>query len=273
MSPPSWTSFPPPSSSHPSRLLQSTGVSFPSHTANSHWLSILYMVMYVSMLLSPYLPSSSAFPPPCTMFISLFSMSLSPNIAFIREKCSNPKASFRTHQVQHIETQGSTKSWITRHACEWWRSCRLTLAEKKTQLFSHPQGSYITPNILWAPGISRLFPRHMWGTGRGLSYHSILPGNRLGRMQVYLCGIMEPNPDIWWDFQIVLDQGDHGQPLNPTEDRHTVSWGPLWQAICVEKEETEGWFEIPLGKGLGPCRWEGVCLPKVSCSFSSSRNS
>ena len=30
---------------------------------------------------------------------------------------------------------------------------------------------------------------------------------------------------------------------------------------------------MPLGKGLDPCRWEGVCLPKVSCSFSSSRNS
>ena len=131
MSPPSWTAFLPPSSSHPSRLLQSTSVSSPSHTANSHWLSILHMVMYVSMLLSPYLPSSSAFPPPRTMFISLFSMSVSPNIAFIRGKCSNPKASFRTHQVQHIETQKSTKNWITRHACELWRRCRLTLAETK----------------------------------------------------------------------------------------------------------------------------------------------
>ena len=32
------------------------------HTENSHWLSILHMVMYVSMLLSPYIPPSP-FPP------------------------------------------------------------------------------------------------------------------------------------------------------------------------------------------------------------------
>ena len=34
-----------------------------SHTANSHWLSILQMVKYVSMLLSPYIPPSPSFPP------------------------------------------------------------------------------------------------------------------------------------------------------------------------------------------------------------------
>ena len=34
MSPPSWTSIPPPTSSHPSRLLLSPSL---SHTANSHW--------------------------------------------------------------------------------------------------------------------------------------------------------------------------------------------------------------------------------------------
>ena len=38
---------------HPSRLLQSPSLCSPSHTANSHWLSILHMVMYVSMLPSP----------------------------------------------------------------------------------------------------------------------------------------------------------------------------------------------------------------------------
>ena len=32
--------------SHSSRLLQSTGLSSLSHTANSHWLSMLHMVMY-----------------------------------------------------------------------------------------------------------------------------------------------------------------------------------------------------------------------------------
>ena len=43
MSPPSWTSLPPPTPSHPSRLLQSPGFSSPSHTANPCWLSTLYM--------------------------------------------------------------------------------------------------------------------------------------------------------------------------------------------------------------------------------------
>ena len=53
-----------PSPSHHSRLIQSPCLSFLSHTANSHWLSILHMVMQVSMLLFPY---TSLSPPlsPC----------------------------------------------------------------------------------------------------------------------------------------------------------------------------------------------------------------
>ena len=42
---PFWTSLPSPSPSHPSRLIQSPCLSFLSRTANSHWLSILHMVM------------------------------------------------------------------------------------------------------------------------------------------------------------------------------------------------------------------------------------
>ena len=37
----------PPSPPHPSRLLQRPGLNSLSHTANSHWLSILHMVMYM----------------------------------------------------------------------------------------------------------------------------------------------------------------------------------------------------------------------------------
>ena len=40
-----WTSLPSLSPSHPSRLIQSPYLSFLSHTANSHWPSILHMVM------------------------------------------------------------------------------------------------------------------------------------------------------------------------------------------------------------------------------------
>ena len=45
-----------------------------SHTANSHWLSILHMVKYVYMLLSPYIPPSPS--SPTAMSINLFFMCL-----------------------------------------------------------------------------------------------------------------------------------------------------------------------------------------------------
>ena len=74
MFPPSQNSLPCPSPSHLSRLSQSPCLSSLSHTANSHWLSLLHMVMYVSILLSPYIP---LLPPPLALSVSLFSMSVS----------------------------------------------------------------------------------------------------------------------------------------------------------------------------------------------------
>ena len=58
MSPPTWISLPPPSLSQPSRLLMSPGLSSLNHTGNSHWLSILHMVIHVFMLFCLYLPPS-----------------------------------------------------------------------------------------------------------------------------------------------------------------------------------------------------------------------
>ena len=58
MSPPSWTSIPSPTPSQPSRLSQSARLSSLSHPADFHWVSIPHMVMYVSMLLSPFIPPS-----------------------------------------------------------------------------------------------------------------------------------------------------------------------------------------------------------------------
>ena len=52
MSPPSPTSLPSPSPSHPSKLPQSPRLSSQSHTANSHWLSILQMTNLDSVLKS-----------------------------------------------------------------------------------------------------------------------------------------------------------------------------------------------------------------------------
>ena len=47
MSPLSWTSLPPPTPSHPSRLSQSSRLSSLHHISKSHWLSVLHVVMYM----------------------------------------------------------------------------------------------------------------------------------------------------------------------------------------------------------------------------------
>ena len=47
MFPPSWAFLPPPIPSQPSRLSLSPGLTSLSHTANSHWLSILHMIVYM----------------------------------------------------------------------------------------------------------------------------------------------------------------------------------------------------------------------------------
>ena len=47
MSPPSWTSFPSPTPSHPSMLAQSTGFELPAVYSKFHWLSILHMVVHM----------------------------------------------------------------------------------------------------------------------------------------------------------------------------------------------------------------------------------
>ena len=74
MSHPSWTSLPSPIPSHPSRLSQSTGLSSLCHTANSHWLSILHIVMYMFPCCSQFVPPS----PSHTVSTRLFFMSESP---------------------------------------------------------------------------------------------------------------------------------------------------------------------------------------------------
>ena len=76
ISPPSWSSLPPPAPSHPSRLSQSPGLSSLSHTANSHWLSILHVLVYMfpcCSLHSAYpLLSATIHPHSPTVSISLF---------------------------------------------------------------------------------------------------------------------------------------------------------------------------------------------------------
>jgi len=61
MSHPSWTSFPAPIPSDPTRLSQSTGLSSLCYTATSHQLSVSHMFMYI---LQCYSCNSSPHPPP-----------------------------------------------------------------------------------------------------------------------------------------------------------------------------------------------------------------
>ena len=68
---PTWTSLPLPSPSQPSRLSQSPGFSSLSNTENSHWLSFLHMVMYVSLLFSLFLPTFFLPPPAVKQYYSI----------------------------------------------------------------------------------------------------------------------------------------------------------------------------------------------------------
>ena len=55
-----WAFLPPPTPSHLFRLSLSTRLSSLHHTANSHWLFILHMVMYMFPCHSRLVPSSSS---------------------------------------------------------------------------------------------------------------------------------------------------------------------------------------------------------------------
>ena len=59
--------------SHPSKLSQSSGLSFLCYTTSSHLLSVLHMVIYVPMLLSQFIPPS----PSPAVSTNLFSTSAS----------------------------------------------------------------------------------------------------------------------------------------------------------------------------------------------------
>ena len=75
MFPLSWPFLPPPVPSQPSRLSQSTGLSSLGHTANSHWLSVVRMAMYMFPCSSLH-SSHPLLPPPQPLSISLFSMTV-----------------------------------------------------------------------------------------------------------------------------------------------------------------------------------------------------
>ena len=65
MFPPSWDSLMSPIPSRSSRLAQSPGLSSLGHKANSHWLSISYMVVYMFPCYSLYSSHPLLRMPPC----------------------------------------------------------------------------------------------------------------------------------------------------------------------------------------------------------------
>ena len=63
MSPPSWVTFPPPTPLRPLPCHRARGLSSLCHTANSHWRSVLHMVMYMLQCGSPSLSHLLLLPP------------------------------------------------------------------------------------------------------------------------------------------------------------------------------------------------------------------
>ena len=76
-----------------------------------------------------------------------------------------------------------------------------------------------------------------------------------------------------WVFKLFLTKEDTKDSSAPLSTDTRCPEGLFWQAICVGKGNTQEELETPLGEGKGHCRWEGVCLPNMSFSYSSSGNS
>ena len=105
MSPPSQTSLPPATPSHPSRLSQSTRSSFLCYTAASHQLSVLHTVMYMfqcySLNLSyPLLSLLCLYSCFANRFISIIFLD-SVHIHSVQFSCSVVSDSLLPHGLQH----------------------------------------------------------------------------------------------------------------------------------------------------------------------------
>ena len=86
MSPPSRTSLPPPTLSHPGGCHRALALGSLRHRADSHWLCILHMVMYMSQCYSlksshPILPLLS--PKVCPIRLSLLSCPMNTIVSII----------------------------------------------------------------------------------------------------------------------------------------------------------------------------------------------
>ena len=132
VSPPWLTSLPPPTPLQPSRMLQSPGLSSLSHTANSHWLSVLRMEAYTVMcrILWYFKDLSTA-----TSFLSqaVVWKSSCRNLYFIHEETMAPERSMAVQRPQCYS--GSSGGWISYFPAGWFFYYRLPL--RRFTLYHH----------------------------------------------------------------------------------------------------------------------------------------
>ena len=129
ISPPSWNSLLSPSPFYPSRLLQSPHLSCLGHTANSHWLSILHMVMYMLPCYSLH-TFHPPFPPPLHVRKSVLYVCVSTAALQIWKNSLRKRISWYTLFFASV----CSASWLS--FLTWWSFCHLCY---NFQQHCHPQ--------------------------------------------------------------------------------------------------------------------------------------
>ena len=132
VSPPWLTSLPPPTPLQPSRMLQSPGLSSLSHTANSHWFSVLRMEAYIVMcrILWYFKDLSTA-----TSFLSqaVVWKSSCRNLYFTHEETMAQRGPRLSRGLS--VPRGSSGSWILYFPAGWFFYYRLPL--RRFTLYHH----------------------------------------------------------------------------------------------------------------------------------------
>ena len=178
MSPPSLTSLPLLSPSHPSRLSQSTRLRSLRHAANSHWLSVLHVVMYI--FLCYYLNSSHPLLSPlCTQVCSLcLHLHLS---LFSQSVVSH---SLRPYELQHNRLPcPSPYPGVCSNSCPLSQWCHPIISTSVIPFSSHLSSFPASGSF----PMSQIFAKGGQNTGASASA-SVLPLNIQGSFPLGLTG-------------------------------------------------------------------------------------
>ena len=120
----SWTSLPPPTPFHPSRLSQSTTLSDLSHTASCHWLSVLHVVVNMfPILLSPFVHLCPYTP----VVTSLFSMCISTAALQIGSPDLGIEPTYPASPCIDRRVPYCWGTWKAQQDCSHWGNNGLTL--------------------------------------------------------------------------------------------------------------------------------------------------